>query len=344
MKILGIETSCDDTAAAVVEDGKIILSSVVSSQEEVHRKYGGVVPELASRKHIENIVPVIKAALCEAGVNISDLEGVAVTRGPGLIGSLLVGISAAKGLAYAAGLPLTGVNHLEAHFTAAEFEFDILYPTVAMVVSGGHTSLYYVRYPGSFELLGRTLDDAAGEAFDKVAKLLGLGYPGGPVIEKEAEKCIGEPVSYPRITLSKDSLDFSFSGLKTAVIAHVRKILGSNGRIFRGRIFGTELDKETISRIAAGFQKAVVEVLVDKAFMAARMRKVYSIIFSGGVACNGLLRKLAHNRARETGIKVFFPSPRLCTDNAAMVAAVGYRNLLRGIRAGLDLDAVSRIR
>jgi len=343
MLVLGIETSCDDTAAAVVRDGKQILSNVVSSQDEVHRRYGGVVPELASRRHMESIGPVIDMALSEAGVHWSDLEGIAVTRGPGLVGSLLVGVSAAKGAAFARGLPLVGINHLEGHFAAALLDCpELQSPFVALVVSGGHTNLYRVSGPEDYELLGRTLDDAAGEAFDKVAKLMNAGYPGGPVIERLAKEGHADAVCFPRARMGKGSLDFSFSGLKTAVVHHVRQQLGPGGEVQGGKIAGGALSHEHIRDIAAAFQEAVVDILVEKTMEAARRCATAQVALAGGVACNGRLRARAVEEGRAMGIQVHYPSPQLCRDNAAMIAAVGDHKLRSGRKDGLDMDVISR--
>jgi len=341
--VLGIETSCDDTAAAVVKDGRLILSNVVSSQMEVHRKYGGVVPELASRKHMERIGPVIEMALSEAGVDWPDLEGIAVTRGPGLVGSLLVGVSAAKGAAFARGLPLVGINHLEGHFAASLLDCpELRCPFIALVVSGGHTNLYRVSSLDDYVLLGRTLDDAAGEAFDKVAKLMNLGYPGGPVIQQLAQEGNADAVRFPRAHLGEGSLDFSFSGLKTAVVHHVRLLLGPGGDIHRGQVVSGALSLEQIRDIAAAFQEAVVDILVEKTMEAARRYAVTQVALAGGVACNSRLRTRTQEEGGLRGIRVHYPSPQLCTDNAVMIAAVGDRRLHSGQRHGLDLNVISR--
>lgn len=330
VRILGIDTSCDDTSAAVVEDGTNIRSNIVASQVDVHRRYGGVVPELACRKHLEAIGPVLQAALDEAGVTLADLDAIAVTRGPGLVGALLVGLSFAKSLAYATGKPLIPVNHLEGHICSAFLEVpELEYPFVCLVVSGGHTELYHCQAPCAYLLLGQTRDDAAGEAFDKVSKLLGLGYPGGPVIDRLA--CEGDPqaIRFPRAFLEKESLDFSFSGIKTAVLHYVRKHTPS-----------------VFADLAASFQQAVVEVLVDKTLAAARRSAVSRIVVTGGVAANSQLRRDMAKACAGGGWQLVIPHPRLCTDNGAMIAAAAYWRYRRGEalqnpEAFLELDAVA---
>lgn len=329
--ILGIETSCDETAAAIVEDGKKIISNVVASQISIHQKYGGVVPEIASRKHMEYIIPVIDKALEESGKRITDLSAIAVTYGPGLIGSLLVGLSVAKAIAYAQNIPLIGINHLEAHIYANFLEYnEIKPPFVCLIVSGGHTSLVYIRHFGEYELLGQTKDDAAGEVFDKIAKVLGLDYPGGPITEKLAKK--GEPssIKFPRPILNDKSYDFSFSGLKTAVIYYIKESKEENKKI-------------PVSDILASFQQAVIDVLVKKTIKAALKFKTKQIILAGGVAANNSLRREIKEKADLLGIKVFYPSIFLCTDNAAMVASAGYYKFKENIKSSLNLDAVSRL-
>jgi N6-L-threonylcarbamoyladenine synthase len=310
-RILGIDTSCDDTSIAVVADGTTILSNVVASQVDVHHRFGGVVPELACRKHIEAIGPVYQAALAEAGLTLADLDAIAVTRGPGLIGALLVGLSFAKSLAYATGIPLIPVNHLEGHICSAFLETpDLACPFVCLVVSGGHTDLYNCEAPTAYRLLGQTRDDAAGEAFDKVSKLLGLGYPGGPVIDRLAPAGDPQAIRFPRAYLERDSLDFSFSGIKTAVLHYVRKHA-----------------PKQLADVAASFQQAVVDVLVDKTLAAARQCAAQRVVVTGGVAANSQLRREMHAACAEAGLQLVMPHPRLCTDNGAMIAAAAHWRL-----------------
>jgi len=331
MIVLGIESSCDETAAAVVKDGTSILSTVVSSQIQIHRRYGGVVPELASRKHIEAIVPVVAEALTGARLLLSDIEAIAVTRGPGLVGALLIGFSFAKSLAYALGIPWVGVNHLKGHINSVFLEPDPpSFPFVALLVSGGHTSLYYVTDHISAELMGQTRDDAAGEAFDKVAKMLDLGYPGGGIIDRLARNGDPAKIKFPRSYLEKSGFDFSFSGVKTAVLRYITN--------------HPELFKEQIPEITAGFQEAVLDVLCYKATRAAMEKNCDRIALVGGVAANSRLREKLMADAGRKGICVHIPSIPLCGDNAAMIAGVGYHYLKAGMVAGLRDDVFSRSR
>jgi N6-L-threonylcarbamoyladenine synthase len=327
MIILAVESSCDDTGAALVEDGKKILANCLSSQDEVHKHYGGVVPELASRRHLESIVPVLRGVLDQAHMSLDQVGGVAVTRGPGLVGSLLVGIMAAKAIAQATALPLVGVNHLMGHLLAIFLEHEVDFPFVGMVASGGHTALYLVEGFTAFRLLGRTRDDAAGEAFDKVAKYLGLGYPGGMVIEQLANRGDSQAISFPRAYLAKESLDFSFSGIKTAVVNYCRSHPPSD---------------DGIADIAASFQEAVVDVLVDKIVWAAQRYNVTRAVVAGGVAANSRLRRRLTTVGEGAGIQMYFPSPFLCRDNAAMIGVAGFHLLREGRRDGLDMSAQSR--
>jgi N6-L-threonylcarbamoyladenine synthase len=323
--ILGIETSCDETAAGVVRGGRDVLSNVIASQAELHERFGGVVPEIAARAHVERMQPVIDKALREAGVAMSDLAAVAATRGPGLIGALLVGYATGKALAAALGVPFCGVHHLEGHIFAGILDPGAEPPFVALVVSGGHTTLFKVSELGSYELMGQTLDDAAGEAFDKIARFLGLGFPGGPAIDRLAKRGDPQAVAFPR-ALYKEGLDFSFSGLKTAVVRHVRKA-------------EVEGRKTTRSDVAASFQEAIVDVQVTKAVRAAEAAGVGTIVAGGGVAANSRLRARLGAEAESRGLRFVVPSPKLCVDNGAMIAAAAHFRLLRGEATPLDAPA-----
>ena len=324
--VLGIETSCDETAAAVLADGRRVLSSVVASQDDVHAPYGGVVPELASRRHIEMIVPVVEKALTDAGVALGDLDGIAVTYGPGLVGSLLVGCSMAKALAWVHRLPLVGVNHLEGHVYASFLTEEAPeYPFLALVVSGGHTALYHASAPLTYHLVGQTRDDAAGEAFDKVAKLLGLGFPGGPIIQRTAERGDPRAIEFPLAQMTDGASDFSFSGIKTSVSLYVRR----HG----------PLGEAHVADVAASFQAAVVKMLVRQTVRAALRIGVKRVVLTGGVAANGPLRTALHAEAEQHGIRLHIPPPGLCTDNAAMITAAGTVRLAAGERAPLTLNA-----
>jgi tRNA N6-adenosine threonylcarbamoyltransferase len=325
--VLGIETSCDETAAAVLDGGRKILGQVVASQDKIHGPYGGVVPELASRRHLEDILPVVRGALGQAGARLEDLDGIAVTQGPGLVGSLLIGCSVAKAIAYVHRLPLVGVNHLEGHIYAAFLEEPSpTYPFLALVVSGGHTALYLARAPRQYERLGQTRDDAAGEAFDKVAKLLGLGYPGGPIIERTAHAGDARAISFSTARMSDGAPDFSFSGIKTAVSLHVKR--------------HRPLGESQVADVAASFQATVVKMLVRKTTRAALRAGVPRIVLTGGVAANGALRAAFQAECGERGWELFVPSRALCTDNAAMIAAAGHERLEAGERAPLTMNAI----
>ena len=325
MKVLGIETSCDETAAAVLADGRI-LSSVVLSQDQIHGSYGGVVPELASRRHLEVVLPVVARALADAGVSLPDLDGIAVTCGPGLVGSLLVGLSVAKGLAYAQRLPLVGVNHLEGHIYAGLLaDPGVAPPFLALLVSGGHTALYACPAPLRYRLVGQTRDDAAGEAFDKVAKLLGLGYPGGPAVERVAREGDPKAIPFPMAQFQDGAPDFSFSGIKTAVSLYVRR--------------QAPLTPRLTADICASFQATAVKMLVRKTVRAAGRLGIRRVLLTGGVAANGALREALEVECAERGYAWSVPPVRLCTDNAAMIAAAGTARLQAGERADLLLNA-----
>ena len=327
MLILGIETSCDETAAAVLRD-TAVLSNVVSSQVKVHEKYGGVVPELASREHLKNLMPVIREALAGASISLDDIGLIAVTHAPGLIGALLVGVSAAKAIAFARNIPFIGVHHGEGHILAAQIEYpDIGYPYIALLASGGHTALYHVKEFGSYRMLGQTRDDAAGEAYDKVAKLLDLPYPGGPVIDRLAQEGNPEAIKFPRG--QREGFDFSFSGLKTAVRTHVA--------LFKAKDAGFD-PKLNIKDVAASFQAAAVDTLVEKTIHAAKETGAQKIVVAGGVAANSSLRRRMKEQADANGLTLYLPGMNLCMDNAAMIALAGYLHYKRGERSNLDLN------
>lgn len=331
MKILAIESSCDETAAAVVEDGRNVLSNVISSQIDIHTLYGGVVPEIASRKHMERINNVVEQALIQAGVDLKDMDAVAVTYGPGLVGALLVGVAHAKALAYAAGLPLVGVHHIEGHISANYIEHPELEPPfLCLVVSGGHTHLVRVADYGVYEILGKTHDDAAGEAFDKVARAIGLGYPGGPKIDKlsgEGNPCA---IAFPKGQIADAPYDFSFSGVKSAVLNYL------NQAAMQGI-------KVNAADVAASFQKSVSDVLVEKTMAAVRDTGMKKLALAGGVASNSAIRAAMREACGAAGTEMFCPSPVFCTDNAAMIGAAAYYEFRKGVRHGLDLNAVPNL-
>lgn len=330
--ILAIESSCDETAAAVVRNGREVLSNVISSQIELHKLYGGVVPEIASRKHIEKINQVIEEALEEAGVTLADVDAVGVTYGPGLVGALLVGVAEAKAIAYAAGKPLIGVHHIEGHISANYIENKELEPPfICLVVSGGHTHLVRVADYGVYEILGRTRDDAAGEAFDKVARAIGLGYPGGPKIDKLAKEGNEKAIAFPKAKVAGSPYDFSFSGLKSAVLNYINSCQMKGENI-------NEAD------IAASFQKAVIDVLVEHAMMAVKDFGSGKLAIAGGVASNSALRAAMEKACDENGVEFYHPSPIFCTDNAAMIGAAAYYEFQKGITHGWDLNAVPNLR
>lgn len=332
IKILAIESSCDETAAAVVVNGREALSNVIASQIEIHEKYGGVVPEVASRKHIEVISVVVKEALLEAKLELKDIDAVAVTYGPGLVGALLVGLQYGKSLAYAIDKPLIGINHIEGHICANFIEHkELMPPFICLVVSGGHSFIVHMKDFGDFEVLGQTRDDAAGEAFDKVARTIGLGYPGGPKIDKLAKE--GDPlaIKFPRANFHEESLDFSFSGLKSSVLNYINK----------QRMKGNEINN---ADVAASFQKALVDVLVDNSMKACMQRKATSLVVAGGVASNSYLRDRIVAEGNKRGIKILYPSPILCTDNAAMIGSAGYFEFLKGKFSGLNINAIPNLK
>ena len=321
---LAIETSCDETAAAVIRNGREVVSNIISSQIDVHKRFGGVVPEIASRKHIESINNIIQKALDKAGVTFNDIDLIGVTRGPGLVGALLVGISSAKALAYGLSKPIVGVNHIEGHICANYLTHpDLEPPFVCLIVSGGHSYLVYVKGYTDYELLGRTRDDAAGEAFDKVARAIGLEYPGGPIIDKLAQEGNPEAIDFPRVYLEKGSYDFSFSGLKTSVLNYLNS----------QRQKGQEI---VVEDVAASFQQAILDVLVDKSFRLANEKASKKIVIAGGVAANKGLRDSLEARGKEEGIDILYPSKVLCTDNAAMIGSAAYFNYKAGKESNLD--------
>jgi len=326
MLLLSLESSCDETAAAVVRDGRTVLSNIVASQISIHAEYGGVVPEIASRKHLESVSLVVEQALETAGVGLDQVEGVAVTQGPGLAGALLVGISVAKGLSFGRSIPLVGVNHIEGHLLAVFLEAPVEFPFIALAVSGGHSHLYRVDGIGRYTTLGQTVDDAAGEAFDKVAKLVGLPYPGGVAIDRLALTGNPQAIKFPRPLLHDGTFNFSFSGLKTAVLTHVNK--------------HPEAKEAGINDLAASFQAAVCEVLTKKTAQAIAATGIKRLVVAGGVACNSALRRSMAEFAAQDGVELFIASPKLCADNAAMIAVPGDYYLAHGFQSGFDLDAL----
>ena len=323
MLILGIETSCDETAAAVVEDGKKILSNIISSQIEIHREYGGVVPEIASRHHIKNITNIIEEALITSGKKLEEIDYIAVTYAPGLIGALLVGISVAKGMSYSSKIPLVPVHHLKGHIYSNFIEYDIELPAVCLIVSGGHTNIVYMKEDHTFEAMGQTLDDAVGESYDKIARVMGIGYPGGPVIDKLSKTGNPKFLKIPKPQVEGE-FDFSFSGIKTSVINYINKSRMKN-------------EEFKVEDLAASFQTGVVEMLVDKTVKAAEKKQVKSIIIAGGVAANSLLREEMEKAAAQKGIKVYYPAMKYCTDNGAMVGVAAYYKLKYGKNPIADL-------
>ncbi len=330
--ILAIESSCDETAASVVKNGRYVLSNIISSQIDLHTLYGGVVPEIASRKHIENIDAVITEALREAGVTLEDIDAIGVTYGPGLVGALLVGLAEAKALAFAIDKPLIGVHHIEGHISANYIQ-DVNFepPYMALVVSGGHTNLVYVSDYGKYEIMGSTRDDAAGEAFDKVARVIGMGYPGGPKIEKAARNGNKDAIQFPHVFLEDGSYDFSFSGLKSAVLNYVNKM----------KMTGQEIVPEDV---AASFQYSVIDVLVTKTMKAAKEKGLTKIAMAGGVASNSTLREAMKAACDKNGFSLNIPAPILCTDNAAMIGSAAYYEYIAGRRDGLELNAVPNLK
>lgn len=330
--ILGIESSCDETAAAVVKNGREVLSNIISSQIAIHTQYGGVVPEIASRKHVENINGVIESALAQADVTLDDIDAIAVTYGPGLIGALLVGVAEAKAIAYAKSKPLVGVHHIEGHVCANYIQNkDLEPPFLCMIVSGGHTHLVKVSDYGKYEIIGRTRDDAAGEAFDKVARAIGLGYPGGPKVDKLSKEGNDHAIDFPKAKVEGAPYDFSFSGVKSAVLNYI------NMHEMKG-------EKINAADVAASFQRSVVEAIVDRTVHAAKEFGLKKVALAGGVASNSCLRQTMKEECEKNGLGIYYPSPILCTDNAAMIACAGYYEYINGTRHGLDLNAVANLK
>jgi len=326
--ILGIESSCDETSASVIKNGRYVLSNVISSQVDLHKKYGGVVPEIASRKHVELIMPVINQSLEEAKVTLSDIDAIGVTYGPGLVGALLVGLTAAKAMAFTSGKPLVGVHHIEGHIAANYLQYPELEPPfICLVASGGHSHIVQVVSYNKFEILGQTRDDAAGEAFDKISRAIGLGYPGGPLIDKYAAQGDSKAIKFPRVYFEDGTLDFSFSGLKTAVLNHLNRLEQTGEPV-------------NIPDIAASFQQAVVDVLVKNTISAAKIKGIGKIALAGGVAANTQLRSEMKKEAAKYNIEVMYPAPVLCTDNAAMIGCAAYYEYMSGKRSGMDLNAI----
>lgn len=331
MLTLAIETSCDETSCAVIKDGREVLSNIISSQIDIHKQFGGVVPEVASRKHIESINNIVEEALREAEIGFKDIDLVGVTRGPGLVGALLIGVSTAKALAYGLDKPIVGVNHIEGHVCANYIEHKNLKPPfTCLIVSGGHTYLLQVNGYTDYELIGRTRDDAAGEAFDKVARSIGLPYPGGPMIDKLSKQGNAYAIDFPRVMLEKDSYDFSFSGLKTSVLNYLNNKSQKNEDI-------------VVEDVAASFQQAVLDVLVDKSFRLAKEKGSDKLVIAGGVAANSALREMMEKRGREENVDIFYPSRTLCTDNAAMIGSAAYFNYQAGNKSDLNFKVVPNL-
>ena len=330
--ILGLESSCDETAAAVIKNGRTVLSNVISSQIDIHKEYGGVVPEIASRKHIERINTVIEEALKEAGVGLKDLDAIGVTYGPGLVGALLVGVAEAKAICFAADIPLVGVHHIEGHVSANYIENkDLEPPFLCLIVSGGHTHLVVVKDYGEFEILGRTRDDAAGEAFDKVARAIGLGYPGGPKIDKLSKEGNPDAITFPKTKIEDAPYDFSFSGLKSAVLNYINK----------AKMMNEEFNP---ADLAASFQKNVVDTLTEKTIHAAKELHINKVAIAGGVASNSTLRNSMEEACRKEDLRFYHPSPIFCTDNGAMIGVAAYYEFIKGTRHGWDLNAVPNLK